>query len=99
MSLAVCTISGTVQTPAGVAVQNAMVRYRILTPLDSAIHVTVFALTTWTASDGTWSVTLAQGATARIEIPSAGIDEWGEVPNASTATAEDVFGDWQEWEL
>jgi len=96
--MSTCVISGTVQSPVGVAAQNVMVRYRILTPIDASIHVTVSVQTTWTASDGTWSVTLTQGATARIEIPSVGIDRWGAVPNTSTATAESVLTSWEDYE-
>lgn len=91
-----CVISGTVYNGASAA-ENVLVRYRTLLPVDGSIHVVVSAQEARTASDGTWSATLTQGATCRIEIPAAGIDRWGVVPSSSTATADSVLSAWSNW--
>jgi len=98
--MSVCVISGTVQTAAGVTVQNALVRLRMLVPPVSAaaIAMQTAPVDAWTNSSGVFSVTGTQGATARLEIPSCQVDVYGEVPSASTATLEDILAAWESWE-
>ena len=95
--MSVCVISGLVYNGASPA-PGVLVRYRTLAPVDGAIHVVVSAQDTRTASDGTYSLTLTQGATCRIEIPLCGIDKLGTVPSTATATADSVLSTWTDWD-
>ena len=99
---ATCTISGTVYTAAGVALEGALVRFRVLPfdsfenylleypPSDSVMTTTITPQETETSNLGAWSITVPQGAVVRVEIPQMGVDHAGTVPAASTATLDDL---------
>lgn len=99
---ATCTISGTLYTAAGAALEGRLVRMRVL-PYDSlGQYLTEYPPADWipttstdpqsveTAANGTWSITVPQGAVIRVEIPAAYIDHAGTVPEESTATLDDM---------
>lgn len=98
--MSVCAITGTVKTAAGVAVQYAYVRLRMLVPPVSSgsIAMQTAPVDNWTASDGTVTVTATQGATARLEIPSCQVDIYGTVPASATETLENILASWENWE-
>lgn len=52
----------------------------------------------WTDQYGAFSLTGTQGATARLEISSCGIDVYGKIPSESTATLETILAAWEDWE-
>ncbi len=99
---ATCTISGTLYTAAGAALEGRLVRIRVLPygvlsdvlleyPPDDAIPTTsVEPQEVETNSSGVWSIVVPQGATIRVEIPVSYIDHAGTVPAASTATLDDL---------
>ena len=97
-----CTVSGTLYTAAGAALEGRLVRFRIL-PNDSAEEALLgyppsdAVMTTSTdpqevesGSSGAWSIAVPQGAVIRVEIPALQIDHIGTVPAASTATLDDL---------
>lgn len=99
---ATCTISGTLYTAAGVALEGRLVRIRVL-PYDSLTdYLLEYPPAEWipttsvdpqeveSNASGMWSVVAPQGATIRLEIPAAYIDHAGTVPTASTATLDDL---------
>lgn len=99
---ATCTISGTLYTAVGAALEGRLVRIRVL-PYDVLTDFLIdYPPADWipttstdpqvveTASNGTWSIVVPQGAVIRVEIPSAYIDHAGTVPVAATATLDDL---------
>ena len=99
---ATCTISGTLYTAAGAALEGRLVRIRVLPydvltdylleypPADWIATTTTDPTEVETNSSGVWSVTVPQGAVIRVEIPAAQIDHAGTVPAESTATLDDL---------
>jgi hypothetical protein len=99
---ATCTISGTLYTAAGAALEGRLVRIRVLPydsldkflleypPADWIPTTSVDPQEVETSSAGAWSVTVPQGAVIRVEIPAAYIDHAGTVPSESTATLDDL---------
>lgn len=84
-----CTLSGKVYS-GGAAADGAMVRVRITgtsanpgTPAGDGQQIGQ-AVTVYTVA-GAWSVALPQGVYFRIEIPAAGLDAVGVVPNTTEA--------------
>ena len=99
---ATCTISGTLYTAAGAALEGRLVRFRVL-PNDSADE----ALLGYPASDavmtastdpqevetnasGEWSIVVPQGAVLLVEIPANQTYHIGTAPSASTAGLSDL---------
>src|SRR5512146_1867032 len=83
---AVCVLSGTVLNGGGAPIVNAQVRARVIQPvLVSGAGIAAQDLTTKTAADGTWSLTLIQGLNAQIDIPAISIAKDFVVPSTSTA--------------
>lgn len=81
-----CVVSGTVINGSSVPVANATVRFRTIQPtLVNGAGIAAQDLTTRTASDGTWSLTLIQGLNAQVDITSVGIASDTVIPSASTA--------------
>jgi len=97
--MSLCTISGTVLDPAGAAVENAMVRYRLVnSPFnDGSSNTSILANVTWTNSSGVWTASLPQGSIARIEVRECGIDKWGTVPSESTHSFTSLEDSWSNW--
>lgn len=96
MAAPVCTVSGTLTDAAGTAKARAVVRARVLDDEEGSVltgfAVSIEPVTTVTDAAGTWSVVLPQGAIVRIQIPVAGIDHVGTVPDASTVAFDVLFG-------
>lgn len=84
--MATCVISGTVLDGGSLPVVGASVRIRTIEPTltGSGAGLAADDLTTTTASDGTWSLTVTQGVNAQIDIPAVGIENDIVVPAAST---------------
>jgi len=99
---ATCTISGTIYTAAGAALEGALVRIRVLAYDSAELFLLEYPPSDWvattsvapqeveTASNGAWSITVPQGAVVRVEIPQLNIDHAGTVPSESTATLDDM---------
>lgn len=99
---ATCTISGTLYTAAGAALEGRLVRIRVLPYDDLSTFLLEYPPPDWiattsvdpqeveTSSLGAWSIVVPQGAVIRVEIPAAYIDHAGTVPAASTATLDDL---------
>lgn len=99
---ATCTISGTLYTAAGAALEGRLVRIRVLPydvltdflleypPADWMPTTSTDPQEVETNSSGVWSIVVPQGAVIRVEIPAAYIDHAGTVPTAATATLDDL---------
>lgn len=99
---ATCTISGTLYTAAGAALEGRLVRFRVLPsdsaeqalygypPSDAVMTASTDPQEVESNSSGLWSITVPQGAVVRVEIPALRIDHVGSVPAASTATLDDL---------
>ena len=99
---ATCTISGTLYTAAGAALEGRLVRIRVLPYGDLSTFLLEYPPADWmpttsvdpqeveTNSSGGWSIVAPQGAVIRVEIPAAHIDHAGTVPTAATATLDDL---------
>lgn len=99
---ATCTLSGTLYTAAGAALEGRLVRIRVLPyagltdflmeypPGDDVMMTSTDPQEVETSSLGAWSIVVPQGAVIRVEIPAAYIDHAGTVPAASTATLDDL---------
>lgn len=91
MTLATCTISGTVVGKSGSAVANLLVWYQSAGASDgeipsySGLFVDSRMESTYTDGTGVFSFTLPQGARFYVEIPSLGVRHLGTVPAAATA--------------
>lgn len=88
-----CILYGTVYRAGATPRANALVRVRISPGLVAAagtgFHVSE-TQSTYTAVDGSWTLTLPRGEDFRLEIPAAGVDAVGTVPNAATADLSTV---------
>jgi hypothetical protein len=84
---ATCILTGTVESPPSTPVSGALVRVRTIATqlLSNGAGAAVNDLTTTTAADGTWSLTLAQGLKAQIDIPIVGVASDITVPALTTA--------------
>lgn len=95
MAAPTCTVSGTLTDAAGAAKARALVRARVLDDdvgsVLSGVAVSIEAVTVVTDAAGEWSIVLPQGASVRLEIPSAGVDHVGTIPDASTLTFDTLF--------
>lgn len=97
MSLAVCTISGTLYKLDGAAAANEVVRVRLAHASGevgirgAGSPVAGAAQTVYTDSSGVFSVTLPRGVKSYWEIPAAAI--WGAfatVPSAASASFDSL---------
>ena len=85
---ATCVVSGTVLDGGASPVANTIVRFRTIAPtLASAAGIATQDLTTKTAADGTWSLTLVQGLNAQVEIPAIGIKSDTVIPTGASCPA------------
>lgn len=95
MAAPVCTVSGTLTDAAGAAKARALVRARVLDDdagsVRSGVAVSIEAVTTVTDAAGAWSIALPQGASVRIELPAAGVDHVGTMPETSTVAFDVLF--------
>jgi len=84
---ATCILTGTVESPPGTPLMGALVRVRTIAPqlLSNGAGAATNDLTTTSAVDGTWSLTLAQGLKAQIDIPAVGIENDITIPALVTA--------------
>lgn len=99
---ATCTISGTLYTAAGAALEGRLVRIRVLPydaldnflleypPMDWVATTSTDPQEVETNASGEWSITVPQGAVVHVEIPAAQINHAGTVPAESTATLDDL---------
>lgn len=88
-----CTLSGFVWDTSGEAVENCLVRIRILEGVGTVVGraaISASPETIYTENDGSFEFTLPRGALARIEIPESGIDAAFHVPNLAVATLENL---------
>ncbi|MBP7678482.1 MAG: hypothetical protein KBB14_19410, partial [Thermoanaerobaculia bacterium] len=85
---ATCVVSGTVLDGGASPVANTIVRFRTIAPtLVSAAGIATQDLTTKTAADGTWSLTLVQGLNAQVEIPAVAIKHDTVIPTGAACPA------------
>lgn len=95
MAAPVCTVSGTLTSAAGAAKARAVVRARVLDDeagaVLSGVAVSIEPVTIVTDQDGAWSIGLPQGASVRIELPAAGVDHVGTLPESSTVAFDVLF--------
>lgn len=83
-----CVVSGTVLDGGGSPVAGATVRFRTIAPtLVSGAGIATQDLTTTTAVDGTWSLTLVQGLNAQVDIPAVGIASDTVIPSGVSCPA------------
>lgn len=99
---ATCTISGTLYTAAGAALEGRLVRIRVLPsdsmeeallgypPSDAIVTTTTDPQEVESGASGSWSIAVPQGAVIRVEIPAMQVDHVGTVPSESTATLDDL---------
>lgn len=95
-TVATCTLSGALANGAGAAMANEFVRARIIDCHESGFvsddgPVSIGAAVVMTDASGAWSFTFPQGARVRVEIPAAGIDHVGTLPEASTSAFTDLY--------
>jgi len=86
MTLATCILTGLVESPPGTPLMGVLVRVRTIGTalLSDGAGVTTNDLTTVTAVDGTWSLTLAQGLHAQIDIPAISLASDITIPALTT---------------
>lgn len=94
--MATCILSGVLADGAGTAVANEFVRARIIDCHESGFvsddgPVSIGAAVVMTDDAGVWSFTFPQGARVRVEIPAAGIDHVGTLPEAPTSAFADLY--------
>ena len=99
--MATCIISGTIQDPSEAAIAGVTLSFRLITPLFiSTVILTVpEVVTTTTASDGTFTLTLTQGCSGILDIqyPPNSIDSSRilsyavNIPLAVTADLGDIL--------
>lgn len=84
---ATCILTGTVESPPGTPLLGAIVRVRTIAVqlLSNGAGSAVNDLTTYTAVDGTWSLTLARGLKAQIDIPAISLASDITIPDLATA--------------
>lgn len=96
MTLATCTISGTVVGKAGAATANLPVWYQSqgatagAIPTFGGLLVDSRMESTYTDASGQFSFTVPQGARFYVEIPALAIRHVGTAPAASTADLSGV---------
>jgi hypothetical protein len=97
--MATCTVSGVLKDVSDTAIQSATIAARVVTPyFSTTIQIAPKEITTTTASNGSWSLVLIQGASAIVTIKyppnatdSARIYTYAiTVPAASTANFSDL---------
>lgn len=67
--MATCTVSGLIEDITGTAIQGAVIKANLVTPyFTTTIMVMPKEISTTSASNGTWSLTLIQGAQAIVQI-------------------------------
>jgi len=95
MAAPVCTVSGTLTDTAGTARARALVRARVLDRgkglVRDGVAVGIGTVTTVTDAAGAWSIALPQAARIRLEVPAAGVDHVGKLPDASTVAFDVLF--------
>jgi len=96
------TISGTLYTAAGAALEGKLVKIRVLPyddassylreypPSDSTPTTSIEPQEVETSNLGAWSITVPQGAVVLVEISAQGVYHAGTVPAAATATLDDL---------
>ena len=86
---ATCTVSGTLYSASGAGAAGALVRARVISDEPPVAggdgYLSGEAVSTFAASDGSWSLALPQGATVWLEIQAAGINHETTVPASATA--------------
>lgn len=95
MAAPACIVSGVLTDAAGAVRARAIVRARVLDDAEgsvlSGVAVSIEPLTVMTDADGAWSLTLPQGASVRIQLPAAGVDHVGILPETSTVAFDVLF--------
>jgi hypothetical protein len=86
---AVCVVSGTVLDGGSNPVVGTNVRFRVIAPTlaTTGAGLATQDLTTKTAADGTWSLTLVQGLNAQVDIPAVGISKDTVIPSGVSCPA------------
>lgn len=85
---ATCVVSGTVLDGGSQPIVGTVVRFRTITP--TVINGAALAsqdLTTLTASNGTWALTLVQGLNAQVDIPAANVKNDTVIPTGGSCPA------------
>lgn len=83
-----CVVSGTVLDGGSQPIVGTVVRFRTITP--TVINGAALAsqdLTTKTAADGTWALTLVQGLNAQVDIPAANVKNDTVIPTGGSCPA------------
>lgn len=95
MAAPACVVSGVLTDAAGAVRPRALVRARVLDDGEgsvlSGVAVSIEALTTVTDAAGAWAISLPQGASVRIELPAAGVDHVGTMPETATVAFDVLF--------
>lgn len=101
--MATCTVSGTFVNPSGTAISGATVRFQTQSPvLDSSGNlISPFEISTTTATNGSWSLAIAQGITGLLTldlnpISSSPVVKYKfslVIPSLATATFASVWAD------
>ena len=101
--MAICTVSGTFLNPQGTAVASATVHFNIETPVvdGSGNLLMPKEITTTTASDGTWSLSIIQGVSGNLTLDlnptvSSPVTKYSfslVIPTSSTATFAQCWAD------
>ena len=83
---ATCILTGTIENPPGTPVSGALVRVRTVAPqlLNNGAGAVVNDLVTYSAADGTWSLTLARGLFAQIDIDEMSLAKDVQIPDLAT---------------
>lgn len=88
--MATCTITGTIQTLAGVAVPETQVRFRIKSTesdqsgqVASGVGVISDEVVDFTDDNGLFSMDLTQGAVAELEIPAINLRKTITIPSSA----------------
>jgi hypothetical protein len=74
MAITICTVTGTVRSPAGGGLPGVTVRANLVTPFVHSADgsfIATYEVTTTTASDGTWSLNLIETATPQTTVTIA----------------------------
>lgn len=80
-----CIVTGTVLDGGSAPVPNASVRFRVISPTLVGISgIAVQDLTTKTASNGTWSLTLIEGLNAQVDILAIGLQKDTTLPSCTS---------------
>lgn len=89
---ATCAVSGTVLNGLSQPIAGTQVTFRVVAPTlaTNGAGIASQNLTTATAADGTWSLTLIQGLNAQVDIPAVGIRNDVTIPTGASCPA--AFG-------